>query len=348
MNNEYIQKLCTLLNTNDKKYRLKRNHLNELEYKIDDNNNLYLTGLKFYNNEEQKRQFNEEEYNRRKNIFLTKNETVEVKRDFRNEVNHDLFSLVPEFAPIEEQLEKEGRYKDEDESIELIQNDHEILNQIFDKIKTKHNFIKKKKNDSSRNSTVEIHNNSNQFVNYRYDSTSILNRKHYNSFSFPKKKTLSEEKREYKNLSIFSNGKKLTKKVRILRKSNINVEKMDYINLFSYKRSKWNHYTLSGNESLKTFKPKKSHIKPSLPDFRHLKQLSRNNKFSLQKTAENKEINVNQLMKDIDENLMKHKEMHAKLKIKEKEKMKTKQEVLNKLYQIALKTKKYADICQKL
>lgn len=349
LNNEYIQKLCTLLNTNDKQYTLKRTHLNELEYKIDDNNNLYLTGLKFNNIDNPKKKYNDEEdYIRRKNIFLTKNKTVEIKRDFRNEVNHDLFSLVPEFAPIEEQLDKDCKYKDEDESLELIENEHDVLNQIFDKLKTKHNFINKKKYSSSRNSIVKIPNKSNEFVNYRYDSTSILNRKQNNSFSFRKRKTLSEEKQEYKQLSIFANGKKLTKKVRLLRKSNIKVEKMDYINLFSYKRSKWNHYTLSGKESLKPFKHKKSQIKPSLPNFRHLSNPSKNINFSLQKTAENKEINVNDLMKDIDENQKKHKEMHEKLKIKEKEKPPTKQEVLHKLYQIALKTKKYAEICQKI
>ena len=61
LNNEYIQKLCTLLNTNDKQYTLKRTHLNELEYKIDDNNNLYLTGLKFNNIDNPKKKYNDEE-----------------------------------------------------------------------------------------------------------------------------------------------------------------------------------------------------------------------------------------------------------------------------------------------
>lgn len=52
IDNEYINKLCILLSSNDKLYNFKREHLNELSSVLDDKNNEFLTDLKnpFINN----------------------------------------------------------------------------------------------------------------------------------------------------------------------------------------------------------------------------------------------------------------------------------------------------------
>ena len=43
LDQRYLNKLSMLLSYNDKKYVQKRNNINELEYKIDENNNICLT-----------------------------------------------------------------------------------------------------------------------------------------------------------------------------------------------------------------------------------------------------------------------------------------------------------------
>ena len=53
IDNEYINRLCILLNSNDKLYNFKREHLNELSYALDDKNRQFLVDLRspFINND---------------------------------------------------------------------------------------------------------------------------------------------------------------------------------------------------------------------------------------------------------------------------------------------------------
>ena len=347
-----------MLTSNDKKYKLKRNHLNELEYTIDFNNNVYLTGLKFYENHPQKKKkfVINQDLTRRKNIFLTKQKIVEVKRDYRNQGPQDLFSLIPEFSQNEEQgnREEETNYQQESSIISENENDDVYLQKIFNSVKTKTkfphlNFMNSSRNEKNQKKVKLTNQPTNtskceQYSRILKSNGNIIIKPYFKRRS----RSFTNEKDEFKNLSIFENCQKLGQKVKILREAKRKGKKMDLINLFSYQKSLWNHHQINNSNSTKNIRPRKNRIKPPLPNFHFFTREHSQKNLVNERTAINKEINLEELEEEVDNNQKNHQQRLKDLKIKEKKGREMNQkEALDKLFQIAKKTSEYADNCKK-
>lgn len=281
---------------------------------------------------------------------------IEVKRDYRNQGTQDLFSLIPEFSQNEEQgnREEENNYKQESSDISENEKDEGYLQKIFNSVKTKTKFPHLNIVNNSRN--VQNHKNlklSNQSLSaLKCDQYSRILKSNSNIILKPylkkRSRSFTNEKNEFKNLSIFVNCKKLRQKVKILREAKKKEKKMDLINLFSYKKSQWNHHQMDKSNSTKNIKPRKNRIKPPLPSFNFLTRESSQKKFVSERSAINKEINLEELVEEVDNNQKEHQQRFKHLKIKEKEERKMKQkEALDKIIQIVKKTSEYADNCKK-
>ncbi len=92
LDQRYLNKLSFLLSYNDKKYVQKRNNINELEYKIDKNNNLYLTNS-FISNQNNIRE-------NKKKCFYQKINVLKIN----NPNSKKIQDLIPEFKSKEIQF----------------------------------------------------------------------------------------------------------------------------------------------------------------------------------------------------------------------------------------------------
>jgi len=204
LDKEYLYKLSVLLKTNDKQYKIKRKHLNELECKINKNNQEYLTGLNF----NKKINKNEKDSNKNEKFILyndSENNLIDLNDD-SDDKNDDNANLLNE-------KEKKLLYK---------------------KLKTKKNFYRK------NNCINDNFYKPNSYSNLNYSSYSSNN----NNISLNKSQVLNLRNYKNNFENLYSNAEKILEKTKIIREFKNKTKIMDRINFFSYNKSKWNHHNL--------------------------------------------------------------------------------------------------------
>ena len=204
LDKEYLYKLSVLLKTNDKQYKIKRKHLNELECKINKNNQEYLTGLNF----NKKINKNEKDSNKNEKFILyndSENNLIDLNDD-SDDKNDDNANLLNE-------KEKKLLYK---------------------KLKTKKNFYRK------NNCINDNFYKPNSYSNLNYSSYSSNN----NNISLNKSQVLNLRNYKNNFENLYSNAEKILEKTKIIREFKKKTKIMDRINFFSYNKSKWNHHNL--------------------------------------------------------------------------------------------------------
>ena len=300
----YLDKLFFLLSSNDKKYVKKRKRIEKLEYKLDNNNKECLTkssysssGKKLKNIKNYKEKIHGKTFNVKEII----------KKNYEKKKNIE--DLVPEFKS-ENKLSEESFYSED-------YSENNAINESLEEKEKKIIFslIKTNKNFNSNNNNIKIHYKTNSFNNN-------INKSYKNK----------DENLFLKN--IFHNANKLRKNTKIIREYKNKIPKMDYINFFTYNKSKWNHNKNNSNSKL-NFKVDDLKRKSFLPEIVLKIIHSKNKSDNYQKkiSVDNpKDINTEDINNDIY--LRKIEEKKAKNKEKEKEKKRnllSKKEVLEKM-----------------
>ena len=215
--------------------------------------------------------------------------------------------LVPEFKS-ENKLSEESFYSED-------YSENNAINESLEEKEKKIIFslIKTNKNFNSNNNNIKIHYKTNSFNNN-------INKSNKNK----------DENLFLKN--IFHNANKLRKNTKIIREYKNKIPKMDYINFFTYNKSKWNHNKKNLNSKL-NFKVDDLKRKSFLPGIVLKIIHSKNKSDNYQKKISidnSKDINTEDINKDIY--LRKIEEKKAKNKEKEKKRnLLSKKEVLEKM-----------------
>ena len=269
LDKEYLYKLSVLLKTNDKQYKIKRKHLNELECKINKNNQEYLTGLNF----NKKTNKNENDTKKDEKFFLyndSENNLIDLndETDINNNDNNDLLD------------EKEKKI-------------------LYKKLKTKKNFYRK------QNSIINNFYKPNSYSNLNMSSSSINSN---NNLIQNKSQILNFRNYKNNFEDLFSNAEKILKKTKIIREFKNRTKIMDRINFFSYNKSKWNHHNLFKSLKMK-IKPKTFLPEIFLKKIKNVKineKSEENDLKNIQKDV-NEEIKKKQKENEIKNKLKKHK-----------------------------------------
>ena len=135
-----------------------------------------------------------------------------------------------------------------------------------------------------------------------------------------------DEENDIKKLSFYKNANKLIFKVKILREFKNNIKKMDFINLFSYNKSLWNHKRFNNKYNNKQSYSQKENILPKII-------------FNIFKNENQKLVNSNKNYLSLELNLD---NINEKIKShlnepKKKEIILNKEEVFNKMKDRSLK-----------
>ena len=162
-----------------------------------------------------------------------------------------------------------------------------------------------------------------------------------------KKLNMSTEQKRYLNLPIFSQANKAFQKTKVIREKKANVKKMDFINLFTYKKSNWNHESYQPKES-----PPKQRRKESLPDFRKL-MLQNRKKEQTSEEIRNEllakgDFDIKDIEKEVNERLKRQREIRKLFKEKRpkiKKPQLSKEEMMNR---IRNSVKDVENICKSL
>ena len=216
LNREYIDKLCVLLNSNDKNYSNKRFNLRDLVLKMNQSNQEYLTRKDFNkkNLKENKKNNSTDNIKSNSNYLLKKN----------NNEREEMDNLILEFKKKIIVLNEKLKENDDNDNLN---------NKQYEKFENLNNLLKTKTN--------KFINNKNKLNN----SQSNISKISYSNLNFYDEK----EKEELRNLNIIQNVNKLISKVKMIREYKNKTKKMDPINLFSFKKSFWNHKRLFNNDS---------------------------------------------------------------------------------------------------
>ena len=341
-NEEYIYKLCTLLYSNDKEHKLKRKYLNQLEYSCDANSNMCLTGLKRIKTDERETKSNSKGRNRlvkgpiqginiqhnnkddsgislAKNISIILNNNEEINNTSRQN-DQRLFNLIPEFKNKQALLKEDSNFIQINTSMEEEndenKNKKQIEIEIFNKLQTRAKFYKPKKYTSINNSSSNNTNQNTKIHKKDYLILPELNTK-------PFKEGLDD---------LTYNINKIFQKAKILREANNPIPKMNLINLFSYKRSKWNHYTIFPEQNKNQSVPKryKERLKDPLPNFKELEK-QRRSKSTQRLRSENTDENTKNMSEEELQKLENYKiEKQRQLRKLMKEKEKENEEIIGK------------------
>ena len=268
LDKEYLYKLSVLLKTNDKQYKIKRKHLNELECKINKNNQEYLTGLNF----NKKINKNEKDSNKNEKFILyndSENNLIDLNDD-SDDKNDDNANLLNE-------KEKKLLYK---------------------KLKTKKNFYRK------NNCINDNFYKPNSYSNLNYSSYSSNN----NNISLNKSQVLNLRNYKNNFENLYSNAEKILEKTKIIREFKKKTKIMDRINFFSYNKSKWNHHNLFKSLKMKikpkTFLPEI--FLKKIKNIKINEKSEENDLKEIQKDV-NEEIKIKQKENKIIKKLKKHK-----------------------------------------
>lgn len=216
LNREYIDKLCVLLNSNDKNYSNKRFNLRDLVLKMNQSNQEYLTRKDFNKKNLKENKKN----NSTDNIKSNSNHLLKKNNNEREEMDNLILEFKKKIIVLNEKL------KENDD------NDN-LNNKQYEKFENLNNLLKTKTN--------KFINNKNK-LNNSQSNISKISYSNLNSYD-------EKEKEELRNLNIIQNVNKLISKVKMIREYKNKAKKMDPINLFSFKKSFWNHKRLFNNDS---------------------------------------------------------------------------------------------------
>lgn len=224
----------------------------------------------------------------------------------RGSVIDNLFKLIPEFKDVNDFANDDPLYTQENSEESNGELKPEELKKLFEKLRTRKNFRKQR--------------DSNQYNN---------------SFSKRSNISLPIIKSE---LVLYDNADKAFEKAKIIRETKQKIKRMDFINLFSYKKSKWNQQSLLGNKKEKNPIRIKEKRKASLPDFRVLlkkkitPQITNNQQ---PKVIVKGDLDLKEIEKEVNENLAKQREKKKEFKsqqiIKKKEVLLSKEETMKKI-----------------
>ena len=228
LDQRYLNKLSMLLSYNDKKYVQKRNNINELEYKIDENNHICLTNSfnSYQNNDKENKKkclFQNIKLFKLNNIKYKKNQDlnqgynsneIQSKESYNNNLSYDEYNYLNK-SPIENEEEKK----------------------IIFSLKKK-NCIKNKSHSQNNFHIFNMENSSQ--LNKNSLSNTILNenslckttRKNYNN----------DDKNSFKNISMIDNVHNLSERYKLIKEYKNKIKRMDIINLFSYNKTKFKNY----------------------------------------------------------------------------------------------------------
>ena len=204
LDQRYLNKLSFLLSYNDKKYVQKRNNINELEYKIDKNNNLYLTNS-FYSNQNNIRENKKKCFSQKINVLKINNPNSKKIQD-----------LIPEFKSKEIQF-------NESFNNNLSYDRYYYLNKTpiekEDEKKIMFSFIKNLKGGINKLSysqnSFNIVNIENSFqVNKNSSNNTLLNE---NSLCKTSRKNYYNDRYSLKNNSMIENFHNLSTKYKLIR-----------------------------------------------------------------------------------------------------------------------------------
>ena len=229
LDRNYIEKLCVLLSSNDKNYKIKRFNLKDFVVKLDKNNQEYLTKSDFCEGLRNYYSINE----------LNKN----INLNFSGEKNKKDLSQINKGSSEFINNNKINKNNSLNKSFEIDYN-NDNKEKIYNLVKTKSNkFL----NDSyNENDKKQLNNDTNLLK---------LNSLNLNFF---------DEENDIKKLSFYKNANKLIFKVKILREYKNNIKKMDFINLFSYNKSLWNHKRFNNKYNNKQSYSQKENILPKI------------------------------------------------------------------------------------
>ena len=224
----------------------------------------------------------------------------------RGSVIDNLFKLIPEFKDVNDFANDDPLYTQENSEESNGELKPEELKKLFEKLRTRKNFRKQR--------------DSNQYNNSSSKRSNI---------SLPIIKS---------ELVLYDNADKAFEKAKIIRETKQKIKRMDFINLFSYKKSKWNQQSLLGNKKEKSPIRIKEKRKASLPDFRVLlkkkitPQITNNQQ---PKVIVKGDLDLKEIEKEVNENLAKQREKKKEFKsqqiIKKKEVLLSKEETMKKI-----------------
>ena len=203
LDQRYLNKLSMLLSYNDKKYVQKRNNINELEYKIDENNHICLTNSfnSYQNNDKENKKkclFQNIKLLKLNNLNSKKNQDlnqgynsneIQSKESYNNNLSYDEYNYLNK-SPIENEEEKK----------------------IIFSLKKK-NCIKNKSHSQNNFHIFNMENSSQ--LNKNSLSNTILNenslckttRKNYNN----------DDKNSFKNISMIDNVHNLSERYKLIK-----------------------------------------------------------------------------------------------------------------------------------
>lgn len=224
----------------------------------------------------------------------------------RGSVIDNLFKLIPEFKDVNDFANDDPLYTQENSEESNGELKPEELKKLFEKLRTRKNFRKQR--------------DSNQYNNSSSKRSNI---------SLPIIKS---------ELVLYDNADKAFEKAKIIRETKQKIKRMDFISLFSYKKSKWNQQSLLGNKKEKSPIRIKEKRKASLPDFRVLlkkkitPQITNNQQ---PKVIVKGDLDLKEIEKEVNENLAKQREKKKEFKsqqiIKKKEVLLSKEETMKKI-----------------
>ena len=310
LDQRYLNKLSFLLSYNDKKYVQKRNNINELEYKIDKNNNLYLTNS-FYSNQNNIRENKKKCFSQKINVLKINNPNSKKIQD-----------LIPEFKSKEIQF-------NESFNNNLSYDRYYYLNKTpiekEDEKKIMFSFIKNLKGGINKLSysqnSFNIVNIENSFqVNKNSSNNTLLNE---NSLCKTSRKNYYNDRYSLKNNSMIENVHNLSTKYKLIREHKNKKKKMDFINLFSYNKTKY----------------KNNNNKNSIFKFRNIKMNNYQSKIGFlpnlflkyDNSIEHNKNQKNLSVDDINNKLINNNNKNIKKLEKSKEKFWSKEEIFEKI-----------------
>lgn len=309
LDQEYLNKLSFLLSYNDKKYVKKRNNINELQYKMDNNNNLYLTKSSYSNQNNIKEDEKSSYFSQNINLLKInnpnskkiqdlipgfKNKEIQSIELYNNNLSYNEYYNINK-APIENENEKKRIFY-------LLKNNEKL----------------EKNSHSQKNFHILYMDNSFQINKNSSSNNSILNE---NSLSNTTRKNFYNGKYSFKNISIIDNIHKLSEKYKLIREYKSKIKKMDFINLFSFNKSKWNqnnknfNFKFKRNLKINQFETKRGFL-PNM-------FLRNDNSIELIKNKKNLSVD------DINNKLIKNK--NKIILEKSKEKILSKEEIFEKI-----------------
>lgn len=225
----------------------------------------------------------------------------------RGSVIDNLFKLIPEFKDVNDFANDDPLYTQENSDESNGELKPEEQKKLFEKLRTRKNFRKQR------------------------DSNQLNNSSKRSNISLP----ILKSERE---LVLYDHADKAFEKAKIIRETKQNIKRMDFINLFSYKKSKWNQQSLLGNKKDKSPTRIKEKRKASLPDFRVLlkkkitPQITNNQQ---PKGIVKGDLDLKEIEKEVNENLAKQREKKKEFKsqqiIQKKVVLLSKEETLKKI-----------------